>query len=224
MGTSKVDWIQTFFNWCLQYLTKNNLIMATLVGAIILIIIFYIIFYRKGLHDFFGSSVIGTISLMLALTTSYVILFQTVDSSTYKFLTFISPWIIFLINVFARMLILFWIFGIIYGFFKPGQVEVGIKIFGVELSHKYSQEDLYNARIGHDRLKTQLSIIDKLSKETIEYLITPFEPDILTKSQKYDIIRGIVDGILTRVYLQCSGTNIYVLPLTDENLILLNPH
>jgi hypothetical protein len=213
--------VQSLFDWCLPWITKNNLIALTILCSIAITIFLYFSVYRKGQRDYFGSMATGIIALTLALITSYAILFTPIDTTAYKYLIFISPTVLFLINVFIRMLILFWIFGIIYGFFKPGQVEVGVKIFGVELSHKYSQEDVQKARIGHDKLKNQLSIIDDLTKEMIEYLSTPFEERMLGLESRYDIIRDEVKAILNKVYLNCLNTQIQVLPLTNEVLVAL---
>ncbi|MCL6588715.1 MAG: hypothetical protein K6U80_02045 [Firmicutes bacterium] len=128
----------------------------------------------------------------------------------------INPTIIFPISVLLKILISFWIMALINGLIKPHRIsEFGAKIFGFELSHKFTG-DLRIAREGQEKLQRQILILNDLTREILEYLSRPFEELILASPDKPKVIRQMVQGILTKTYYSnCPQIKIHVIPLTE---------
>jgi hypothetical protein len=129
----------------------------------------------------------------------------------------INPTVIFPISVLLKILFSFWIMVLISGLFKPHQIsEFGAKILGIELIHKFSG-DLQIAREGQEKLQRQIPILNDLNREILEYLSRPYEEMILASADKPKIIRQIVHGILTKIYIRnCPLINVHVIPLNES--------
>ncbi|HEX3044241.1 MAG TPA: hypothetical protein VHY08_05765 [Bacillota bacterium] len=128
----------------------------------------------------------------------------------------INPTVIFPISVLLKILISFWIMVLISELFEPHRLsEFGAKIFGIELSHKFSS-DLQIVREGQEKLQRQIPILNDLNREILEYLSRPYEEPILASTDKPKTIRQMVEGILAKSYYSnCPQIKIQVIPSTE---------
>lgn len=192
--------------------------VTVLVGIIIAIICLIFIKNKSRLL----TVVIGIVLIDFAFISSFNMLSLKIKSPA-DMVYIINPSIIFLLSVFLKILIGFWIIALVVGLFKPERIsEFGAKFFGIELSHKYSA-DMLIIKESQEKLEKQIAIINDLNKEILEYLSGPFEGHIIQTKDKAKTIRQIVKGILTKVYLgSCPQIKIYAIPLNEESIEALN--
>lgn len=137
----------------------------------------------------------------------------------------LDPSLIYIVIFALKLLIGFWIMAILMGIFKPEKIsEIGAKIFGLELSHKFSQETMNKVDSGLEKLQFQLDIITALNEAMLNYIATPFEDAILNSENKADKIRQIVKDILLTVYAELPKVKIDVLPLETDYINNLPEH
>ena len=88
------------------------------------------------------------IGLVYYSVASSLGVFKLTISQPLDLLKALNPSVIFPVTVLLKILISFWIMALISGLFKPHRIsEFGAKIFGIELSHKFTN-DLEAAREG----------------------------------------------------------------------------
>ncbi len=170
----------------------------------------------------FLASIIGVLAITLALGSSYNILLQPVSEPSKAWVA-ISNSIVFPVVVFLKLLVFFLIITIIKGFFKPEQIsEFGAKFLGIEFNQKYSQEEVGNAKLGLDKLQQQLNVSAELNAAVLEYLAGPFEEKLSNAANPAVAIRQAVKDVLIRTYAGFPEIDIFVIPLTNEGIALLD--
>jgi hypothetical protein len=155
----------------------------------------------------------------LALISSYFIIFDQSQITSFKDLfILVSHPLIFLVAVLLFISICFYLVTYIYGIFNPDQVELGAKVLGVELKTKIIQ----NAEDALNHIEEQFTYLGKLGNAINNYLITPFENDLIKGPDIYDNVRREIFKILKSVYTPETDIEVYVIPLVEREIMGLN--
>jgi hypothetical protein len=137
----------------------------------------------------------------------------------------LSPSLIWMIVLAAKLLAGFWIVAILVGIFSPERIsELGAKIFGVEISQKYNRQELNDAKTGVENIRSQIKLLSDLNRRIYEYLSTPFEAALIGGESVPEAIRAVVRNILLVSYgRNFPGVEILVEPLFPETLQGMKP-
>lgn len=172
----------------------------------------------KGQWANTGKELICILIPFLSISTSFGHLFEPGDIiHTGKWDVELSPSLAFLVIVFIKVLLSFWVFHMLYTLKNSERVaESRIKVFGVEMSNTLSL-DVKRASEGVDRLSQQMRFLDTLNAELLHFYVAAFDQQIAGSSLKPETVREIIESLLIRVYHAEFGEDKFDICVTQLN-------
>lgn len=164
------------------------------------------------------------LKIFLGIGAIGLAIFSSFDSTEIKIATasdllkLLTPSLVFFLNVTLRLLIIMWAVAIAAGLFRPDRItELSAKVFGIELNHKFTKDEILERQQDAERIDNQVRQLAGLNEAILEYISGPFEEDIIAAPDKAEEVRRRVRQVLTDAYYPLKDkVRLYVLPDTTD--------
>jgi hypothetical protein len=198
----------------------------TIIGGVIAAIITY---FGKYIDERIrrAAKIIFNIALLcIILITSYQVLTSTVQITKLSdFLTLLDKPTLFFLVILVKLVIVFWTVIFILCYFNPERItKAHARVGNVEIGQEFAEpEKIITLTEGAKQFFKQTQLISKLNRTVLDYIAQPFEDEILKAENKPDAIRKEVYKTLCKVYKRYRKIQIFVMELTKDNLLTLEP-
>ena len=197
--------------------------MVYLIAGTILLTVIIFIFIIKKIRNKIKIITLSVCLLALAfsLISSYRLLFEPFVPGQFHPSALLNPELVFLVNVLIKFLIFYLLTVIACGIINSERIsKYGAKLLGVEIYSEYT-EKAKKIEENADKADRQMDLIVELNRNIFDFLLKPFEENIIKAENPAEMIRNLVRDILIKSYYKHPRVRIYVLPLNRRGFLEL---
>lgn len=197
--------------------------MVYLIAGTILLTVIIFIFIIKKIRNKIKIITLSVCLLALAfsLISSYRLLFEPFVPGQFHPSALLNPELVFLVNVLIKFLIFYLLTVIACGIINSERIsKYGAKLLGVEIYSEYT-EKAKKIEENADKADRQMDLIVELNRNIFDFLLKPFEENIIKAESPAEMIRNLVRDILIKSYYKHPRVRIYVLPLNRRGFLEL---
>lgn len=161
---------------------------------------------------------LGVGALTFSVVTSFEILREP-PVLMVDWWSLVSVWLLFLLNILAKILLIFWAVAATIGLFRPDRIsEFRAKFLGFEVNHSYTRDEVIKAQNGWKQINQQMKLVSGLNEEVLEFISRPFEDELKRADDPAEEVRLAVKRVLLSAYGEHPKIRVHIVPCTPDGI------